>query len=425
MRIAYIANYQSPGLVKKRPCQHNLSLAARVKIQLIAELLQASSHEVDIISQGALEPLVGADRFRFRFYPSFEEHERFHPDIPILYTSALAVKFMTGFWESLLAKRLLKARHDHHRYDAVIIYNLQRAQIGCAHYAAKRLRLPVVLQYEDDAFVNVHGLASNGVLSEYNRRACRKVLKSVSGGTGVSPYLLSQMPSHIPKLLLRGVVSNEILKLSQEHAVSKENWVVFSGTHEGTQGLEQMVKAWRILKLPGWELHIAGQGPLTPALERLAAGDRSIAFHGLLNRQENARMLCAAKIGMNPQDLTSTPGNVFPFKLVEYLAAGAHVISTPRGSLESELEAGVTYVPDNSPETIAECLKRLIGDRRYEKTAQQAAVQIYGPAAVSKSLNNLLAQVSTGKRNGSVVPQAEIPACAVAREDLTARSIAE
>jgi glycosyltransferase involved in cell wall biosynthesis len=146
---------------------------------------------------------------------------------------------------------------------------------------------------------------------------------------------------------------------------------------------------------------------LTPALERLAAGDRSIAFHGLLNRQENARMLCAAKIGMNPQDLTSTPGNVFPFKLVEYLAAGAHVISTPRGPLESELEAGVTYVPDNSPETIAEGLKRVIRDRRYEKTARQAAVQIYGPAAVSKSLNRLLMQVTTGAERGFSVSRPE------------------
>ena len=105
MRIAYVANYQGPDLVKSRPCLHNFSLAGRVKIQLIADLLRRSSHEVEIISQGALEPLVGADKLRFRFYPRFSESERFHPDIPIDYVSALSVKFLIGLWESVQAAR--------------------------------------------------------------------------------------------------------------------------------------------------------------------------------------------------------------------------------------------------------------------------------------------------------------------------------
>jgi glycosyltransferase involved in cell wall biosynthesis len=398
MRIAYIANYQGADLVKSRPCQGNLSLAARVKIQLVAELLQKNSHEVEIISQGSLEPLVGADLFRFRFYRSFLESDRFHPDIQIHYLSALAIKFMTGVWESTQAQRLLRFRHKLRPYDAIIIYNLQRAQIGCAHYAKTRLNLPIILQYEDDALVNIHGKVNKGIRSRYHRQVCRNVLKFVSGGTGVSPYLLSQMPHDIPKLLLRGVVSNEILKFSRQPGLLKKNWVVFSGTHEGTQGLAQMVKAWNKLGASDWELHIAGQGPLTPLLKELAQGNRSIVFHGLLNREENARLLCAAKIGMNPQDLTQTLGNVFPFKMMEYLAADTHVITTPRGTLEPELESGVTYIPDNAPETIASCLQQVLRDRHYERTAANAAVRIYGPDAVSKSLNALLDEVIVAKR---------------------------
>ncbi len=148
MRIAYVANYQGSSLVHARPCLHNFSLAARVKIQLIAELLQRSSHEVEIISQGALQPLTAGDRLKFRFYPSFSESDRFHPDIPIHYVSALSVRFLIGFWESIQTQRLLSALHRRRGFDAVIIYNLQRAQIGCARYASQRLGLPVILQYE-------------------------------------------------------------------------------------------------------------------------------------------------------------------------------------------------------------------------------------------------------------------------------------
>jgi glycosyltransferase involved in cell wall biosynthesis len=274
---------------------------------------------------------------------------------------------------------------------------MQRAQIGCALYAIRRLGLPVVLQYEDDSFVDVYGQTPSGLTAKYYRYACRRLLKLVTGGTGVSPYLLSQMPPEVPKLLLRGVVSDEILRLGQGGKGSKQNWVVFSGTHERTQGLEQLIKGWRSLDVPGWELHVSGHGPLTPVLHQLAEGDPSIVFHGLLDREENARLLCAARIGMNPQDLTTTPGNVFAFKIVEYLAAGLHVITTPRGAVEPELEVGISYIEANSPETIAACLKRVIRERRYERTAEQATLQTYGPAAVSRSLNGLLEQV-TGKR---------------------------
>jgi glycosyltransferase involved in cell wall biosynthesis len=415
MRIAYIANYQGPSLVKDRPCLHNFSLAARVKIQLISELLQRSAHEVEIISQGSLQPLVGAEKLRFRFYPAAEEAERFHPDIPVHYVSALSVRFLIGAWEGLQTQRMLKARHEARPYDAVILYNMQRAQMGCAFYALRDLGLPVVLQYEDDAFVNVHGRVTGGLMTQYHRRICRKVLKSVSGGFAVSPYLTSQFPAETPTFVLRGMVSNELLRASQEAMGRKKNWVVFSGTHESTQGLEQTVKAWRMLDMPHWELHIAGHGPLTLTLQTMAQGAPNIVFHGLLNREQNARLISDAKVGMNPQDVTTTPGNVFAFKIVEYLAAGAHVITTPRGTLEKELEAGVSYIPDNSPDTIAACLKRVIEGRRYERTAIEATLRTYGPAAVSQALNGLLQKVTAKSTNEQPLPQASTVTSARAR----------
>jgi glycosyltransferase involved in cell wall biosynthesis len=83
---------------------------------------------------------------------------------------------------------------------------------------------------------------------------------------------------------------------------------------------------------------------------------------------------------------------VFAFKIVEYLAAGAHVITTSMGPLEPDLEAGITYMPDNSPQTIAATLQCVIQDRSYERTGMQAAQQRYGPSAVAKSLDELLKQ---------------------------------
>jgi hypothetical protein len=222
----------------------------------------------------------------------------------------------------------------------------------------------------------------------------------VKAGSGLATFgnpTSAGVPPEVPKLLLRGTVSEDIRQLMQNGDTPRRDWVVFSGTHEWTQGLEQLVTAWRTLDLPGWELHLAGTGPMTPTLRKVAQGCETVRFHGLLNRAENARLLCQARIGMNPQDLTRVPGSVFAFKIVEYLAAGLHVISTPRGPIEPELEEGISYVADNSPDALAVSLMAAIRGCHYTRTAQRAALETYGPDAISRSLNRLIAQASVRK----------------------------
>jgi hypothetical protein len=68
--------------------------------------------------------------------------------------------------------------------------------------------LPVILEYEDDAFVDIAGKEEASFKVRRHLGAVRRILKLVSAGIGVSPHLLAQLPSSIPKLLLRGVVSH-------------------------------------------------------------------------------------------------------------------------------------------------------------------------------------------------------------------------
>jgi glycosyltransferase involved in cell wall biosynthesis len=387
MRIAYIAPYQGAELIKRRPIGRNLSLGGNLKIELISELLQRNSHTVEILSQGEV-----IDR-RFKVYPGFCDPQPFCAKTPIYYSSALPVMFLNGLWSSLSTLRMLKARHRVAPFDAVLIYNLKPAQVACANYARRRMGLPVVLEYEDNAFVS-DGADGPGrrsrVTSRFYVAGAKRLLNVLSGCVAVSPYLLAQTPQSIPKFLLRGVVSHHIANGSRPLNGARKSWVVFSGTLEWSQGLTELLKGWRTLALPDWELHIAGQGPMTAALKQMAAGDRSIVFHGLLGREENACLLCQSKIGMNPQNVSEVPGSVFALKIIEYLAAGLHVITTPRGVLEPELETAVTYIDKNTPEAIATALKNVISARSYERIAPDAAIATYGPEAVSYGLNRLM-----------------------------------
>src|SRR5260221_413837 len=319
MRIAYIAPYQGPALVKTRSIIRNLSLGSNTKIELIAGLLQKHSHNVEILSQG--EVVVR----QFKSYPGFQEPDAFDPNIPVHYGLAFPVRFLNGWSSSMSLLRIFKARHRVKPFDAVAIYNLKPPQVTCANYAIRRMGLPVILEYEDDLFIKTAQNNGNRFTSGFYLGAARRLLGSVSGCLAGSPYLLSQVKRNVPKLLLPGIVSDAIPKAAQQAGNDRKNWVVFSGTHSKAQGLEQLVEAWKIGKLPDWELHIAGHGSLTATLHKSAEKTPTIVFHGVINGQQNARLLAAGKIAVVPYDVSQSNG--FSFKTIESLAASLHVIT--------------------------------------------------------------------------------------------------
>jgi len=383
MRIAYVAPYQGPVLRTRRPIVQNLALAGNLKIELIAELLHGK-HEIEILSQGE------AGERSFTLHRAFEEPLPPGNGVTVRYCSALPVRFISGLWSTCQLLELLRRRHHQAAYDLIIAYNLQEPQSVTCLYAIKRLGIPVVLEYEDDSLVQEDGRAQRGLRALIDRRLVKLALASVDATVGVSPHLLSQSSHRGPQLLLRGVISPEILQIPDHTSSARNDWVVFSGTHSWEKGLPQLIAAWKLARPSGWQLHIAGHGAVTRELVEHAAGDDTIVFHGLIDRQQNAKLLAQAKIGINPHQLSQIPGNKFAFKIIECLAAGTHVITTPMGALEHELETGVTYIADNRPETIAAGLTRVIEERRFERLAMKAARRLYSPGTVSAALDALL-----------------------------------
>jgi glycosyltransferase involved in cell wall biosynthesis len=397
MRIAYLTPYQGSTLVERRPVVANRSMSNRVKIELIAQMLFANGHDVEVFSHGEV------DGPGLRFYPAFQEAERFHPQIPVHYISALPVRGLYGMWTRLEMRRLLEQRHSASPFDLLIMFNFKPPQIAGKRFA-ERHKIPVLLEYEDDVFRVVPGERQTFLVSRYQKRTYRQVIGSVSGCIGVSPRLLSQVPDAVPKLMLRGVVGDDVIKASERLRSGKNNIVLFSGTHNSANGVQELIAAWRMMEMSDWQLHITGYGDMTESLRRTAEGNTGIIFHGLVSRQELVDLTASAKICISPQRVSPTLGDQFPFKVIEYLAAGAHVIMTPMGSLESEIEEGITYMPDNLPETIASTLNRVIGEKRFTRNAKAVVQQQYGLRALSESLDRLLNDVISGRQSSPSMP---------------------
>ena len=395
MRIAYVTPYQGPTVVDRRQIVANRSMSNKTKIELVAKLLRSRGHSVEVFSHGEVI------ENRLRFYPAFEEPELFDRDIPVHYISSLAVRRLNGLWASVQMAQLLKRRDRIAPFDAIIIFNLKRPQIACARYAARH-GIPVIFEYEDDTFRSVEGELSDGLVARYHRRAYREVMASVSACIAVSPFLLSQVRLDVPKLLLRGVVGDDIVAASRRPHSARKNIVLFSGTHIKENGVAELIAAWRMNPVSKWELHITGYGDMSEELRRMAHGSPSIFFHGLVSRDDLVSLMCSAMICINPHVVSQTPGNVFAFKIIEYLAAGAHVLTTRMGTLEPEIEAGITYMADNSPATIAATLQETIDRKEYERTVDQLVQNRYGPGVVADGLDDLVAKTvrSAGGRRG-------------------------
>lgn len=397
MNIAYICPYHGGKLQAQRPVGRNRSLAANMKIGLITRALRKMGHSVVLISQGEI-----VDN-HFKYYPGFCDTSDDLDGVPVYYASALPIRRINGRWSSYQVRRLLSQLHKEKPFDCIIVYNLKMPQVDCALFATQKLKVPVLFEYEDDAFTPFPGERSSGLLHAWHQRRYRKVLKMFSGCMAVSPYLLGQTPDCIPKLLVRGIVASEIVEAVKLYGNARQDRVVFSGTHSLPQGLEPLIQAWQERPLPGWELHIAGEGPLTPKLKTLANNNSSIVFHGLLDRMENARLLASAKLAIVPYDTFDNPGRGFAFKTIECLAAGLHVISTPMGEIEGDLSGGMTIMQDNDPRTIVEALRRAAQENAWERTATTAAYKNYGFANVCEALGQLVLSACEHHRRAQLV----------------------
>ena len=95
------------------------------------------------------------------------------------------------------------------------------------------------------------------------------------------------------------------------------------------KGLFRLLDAFAALAAPGLHLRLVGEGPLEPALRQrataLGVADR-VRFSGFLDREGVREALRGAAAFVNPADYESGP-----LTLLEAMACGTPVISTPTG----------------------------------------------------------------------------------------------
>lgn len=379
MNIAYVAGYQSEFLIEKRNLKRNRALAASKKIGMIAEALAVKNHKVQIFSTGPVR------ENSLIFYPKFTQLIK--NTIKVHFASALDMPFFSIIWSIFSLLFVFREECRKEKFNAIIIYNVGLPEITCAYYALLRYKTPIVLEYEDSAVVNRMGKKSIKTFIWMNY--AKKLLNNLSACIAPSPYLLESINCQY-KLLVRGIFENNVFTKAKEN---KKKQIVFAGTLSKSKGILELLDAWSLVNIPDWTLHIAGTGPLKEIVALKVSSMNNAVYHGFIAEEDLVSLLTTSAICINPHKVSENPGNVFAFKIIEYIAAGAHIITTPMGAVEKEIENYITYIESYSVTSIAETIEMVINKKMYTKINPEYVYNQYSLEAVASRLNEMLEKI--------------------------------
>lgn len=376
-----LAGYQGPGLIKQRNISRNLALAGSRKIQIVVRLLVQLGHEPVVISEACSAERSG------RFMPRFSESIPGLPNVYSHYAHTVDVRFVNVVLSVIDVVALLFKENRKKKIDCVIVYNYSIFQVFYILMVKFFLRIPVFLEYEDDAWVNRDG--GSTLYHQICRYAGKPFRWTLSGCFAVSQRLINQI-GNSNSLLVRGIVSNQIADICRHK--ERENVLLYTGSMDESKGVDYLIEAWKSIEDKGdWTLVLTGNGVFAPLVIEAAKDCSSIHYLGVVTSEQLVNLMSSARIGVNPHRMTTRQGNVFPFKIIEYLAAGLSVLSTPMLEIEQDLKPGITFTNSDTVNDIADGINSIIHvPPVIDPCISEITINRYGENAVKAGLSRML-----------------------------------
>jgi len=131
---------------------------------------------------------------------------------------------------------------------------------------------------------------------------------------------------------------------------------VLAGMLWDQNGTKLVLDAMRQYSNPNVKVIFAGKGNDVPLIEELASHDSRISYVGMLNMDDLFKLYEQADVLLNLR-LEEDVDFHFPGKLLEYLAAGRYVISTPVAHAERDYGDYMAVLHDKTPEGLVQMME--------------------------------------------------------------------
>lgn len=262
-------------------------------------------------------------------------------------------------------RNALQRKMKLHPYRILIIYSLQPFFMRVVEWAKKEypgLHVCVIV-IDLPEFIGME-LDANPRARRIKKKNCAYIrgrLPRVDSFVVITPYIMDFLGIHgKPHVVVDGIADLHNERPFSETPGEKSGTrnILYAGTLTAKYGILNLVRAFRLLREPEYRLTICGYGETENDIRAAAAQDSRITFLGRQPREKVLELENEADVLVNPRQNTDEFTRYsFPSKMMEYLNTGRPIVCYRLDGFGEEYRNYFRYVPDNSPEGLAEALR--------------------------------------------------------------------
>ena len=225
--------------------------------------------------------------------------------------------------------------------DIIILYSVLTSGLPSVRLARK-FNIPVVFRNID----MLHNLMPNARIRILMKVLEKKVYSRVDAVLALTPkyseYLVNMGANESKVKLLLFPIDTELFHPSVDCSEVRQKWgfsekdqvIVFMGTLFEFSGLGDFIRQFPevVKQIPEAKLLIVGDGPLRPELEGIITElnlRKHVIITGFQPYQTMPQYINLAAICISPFPITDVTRDLFSGKIIQYLACGRAIISTP------------------------------------------------------------------------------------------------
>jgi len=292
-------------------------------------------------------------------------------------------RLSVSFTQYLEIQRTIREKN----IDVIILYSVPTSGLQTIHLARK-FNIPVVFRAIDP----LHHLVPYSVLRPITKILEKKVYSKVDLVLPNTPqylgYVLNMGATESKVKLLLFPIDTSIFRPSVDCSEVRRKWglgekdqiIVFIGTLFEFSGLDGFIRQFPqvIEEVPNAKLLIVGDGPQRPKLERIITElglERQVIITGFQPYQTMPQYINLATVCINPFLNTDNTKDIFPGKIIQYIACGKATVATPLLGITALLpdkSHGVIYA--NSADGMAREVIGLLESDEHRQQMGQAGL---------------------------------------------------
>ncbi len=303
--------------------------------------------------------------------------------------------------------------------DAIVLYSVPTNGLQTI-LLARRFNIPVVFRSVDILHTLVPYPVLNKVTQLYEKWVYANVDMILPNTPQYAEYVTGMGAAESKVKLLLFPIDTGFFRPSVDSSEVRRKWglqesdqvIVFVGTLFEFSGLDGFIRQFPevIKEIPEAKLLIVGDGAQRPELERIISElglEKQVIITGFQPYQTMPQYINLATVCINPFLITDATRDIFPSKIVQYIACGKAAVATPLPGIKTLLPGeshGVIYAA-SADEAVGEVVSLLKSTERRQQLGDAGlnyVRQVHSHEKIAHQLETVLEEVITKRKSGTV-----------------------